>query len=291
MVAPRTPEEGTAANRVHEGSSIEDRVGPRFFFGIPFRSRAAANNWRRVCRLLDATLASVLQQNDPDLEILVACHEIPKLSTRDPRVSFLFAPHATPRDRLEQMFDKRAKKIMLAEETCRKGGGYLMLLDSDDLVSKRLTEFVRTHDNKRGYVVSHGFSYDFRSRRLVPMDDFDRVCGSSVIVYLSSDDCEDNEFDWREYVGDTWHADFRRRAAELLRPLDELPFPAAIYVRNTGQNHSVASTDAISMIRAEAAGTRRRAGDWGRRLPKVPRELAEEFGLQVLGRNSMRYSG
>ena len=120
-----------------------------FFFGIPLRSRQASRDWRRVCALLDATLNSTLHQLNRDIQVIIACHEVPTTRDRDSRVTFLEATFSRPRDGLEQMYDKRSKKIMLAEEVCRRGGGYLMLLDSDDLVSNRLAEFVTQQHNQK----------------------------------------------------------------------------------------------------------------------------------------------
>ena len=262
-----------------------------FFFGIPLRSRQASRNWRRVCALLDATLNSTLRQSNPDIEVIIACHELPTTRSRDSRVTFLRAKHARPRDRLEQMFDKRSKKIMLAEEICRRGGGYLMLLDSDDLVSNRLAEFVMQQHNKRGYVVDQGYIYDARLRKLARVGDFDRVCGSSVIPYLSPGDCHDPQFDWREYVGDTWHAEFRARSADIGRALEPLPFPAVIYVANNGENHSTEARGVGGNLRALAIGARELARERIRKdRPEVHAVIIEEFGLESISRGAVRYA-
>jgi hypothetical protein len=260
-----------------------------FFFGIPLRSRQASRDWRRVCALLDATLNSTLRQLNADIQVIVACHERPATRSRDSRVTFLEAASSRPRDGLEQMYDKRSKKIMLAEEICRRGGGYLMLLDSDDLVSNRLAEFVMRQHNKTGYVVDQGYIYDAQVRRLTRVRDFDRICGSSVIPYLSPADCRDPQFDWREYVGDTWHAEFRRASADLGRPLEPLPFPAAIYVTNNGENHS---TDARRRRRGNLrVKARELVLDRIRKnQPKVEAVILEEFGLESSSRGVVRYA-
>jgi hypothetical protein len=262
----------------------------KFFFGIPLRSRQASRDWRRVCALLDATLNSTLRQSNPDIEVIVACHELPTVRSRDNRVTFLQAEHSRPRDRLEQMFDKRSKKIMLAEEICRRGGGYLMLLDSDDLVSNQLAEFVLKRDNKRGYLVTQGYVYDARLRRLAPVSDFDRVCGSSVIAYLSSADCRDPQFAWREYIGETWHAEFRTTSANIGRALDPLPFPAAIYVTNNGENHSTDARGVRASLRAKAIGARELALERMRKdRTEVQAVIVKEFGLESVSRGAIRY--
>jgi hypothetical protein len=206
-------------------------------------------------------------------------------------VTYLEATFSKPRDGLEQMYDKRSKKIMLAEEICRRGGGYLMLLDSDDLVSNRLAEFVMQRDNKRGYVVDQGYIYDAHLRRLTRVCDFDRICGSSAILYLSPADCRDPQFSWREYVGDTWHAEFRTTSADLGRPLEPLPFPAAIYVANNGENHSAGARGMRANLRAKALGARELAFERIRKdEPEVEAVILDEFGLEPISRGVVRYA-
>jgi hypothetical protein len=263
-----------------------------FFFGIPLRSRRASRDWSRVCALLDATLNSALRQLNPDIQVVVACHELPKTHCGDDRLTFSEAKHARPRDPLEQMFDKRFKKIMLAEEVCRRGGGYLMLLDSDDLVSNQLADFVLQQNNKKGYLVDQGFIYDAQLRQLRRVCDFDRICGSSVIAYLSPADCDDRQFAWREYIGDTWHAEFRRISADLGRPLEPLPFPAAVYVTNNGENHSAEARGRRRNLRAKAMDARKLARERIRKdRPKVQATILEEFGLESLSGGVVRYAG
>jgi hypothetical protein len=259
-----------------------------FFFGIPLRSRQASRDWRRVCALLEATLNSTLRQLNPDVEVVIACHELPTIRSGDSRLTFLQAKHSRPRDRLEQMFDKRAKKIMLAEEICRRGGGYLMLLDSDDLVSNQLVEFVLKQDNKRGYLVNEGYIYDAQLRQLAAVSDFDQVCGSSVIPYLSLADCRDPQFAWREYIGDTWHAEFRTASANIGRPLDPVPFPAVVYVANNGENHSTEPRGIRANIRAKAIGARELVERVRKDRPAVQAEIVKEFGLESISRGTVR---
>lgn len=263
-----------------------------FFFGIPLRSQQSSRSWRRVCTLLDATLNSTLRQVHQDIQVIVACHETPATRFQDSRVTFLQATHSKPRDGLEQMLDKSSKKIMLAEEICRRGGGYLMLLDSDDLVSSRLAEFVVQQHNKKGYFVEQGYIYDAQLRRLAHVWDFDRICGSSVILYLSSADCRDPQFAWREYVGDTWHNEFRATSANLGRALEPLPFPGAIYVANNGENHSTEPRDVRSSLRAKVICARDVALERIRRgRPEVEDVIVEQFGLESISRGAVRYAG
>ena len=113
-----------------------------------------------------------------------------------------------------------------------------------------------------------------------------------MIPYLSPADCRDPQFAWREYVGDTWHAEFRKASADLGRSLEPLPFPAAIYVTNNGENHSTdARRGRRGNLRAKARGARELALVRIRKQgPEVEAVILEEFGLASNSKGVVRYA-
>src|SRR5690242_13704199 len=135
-----------------------------FVFGIPLRSRVTAQNWGHVCRLFDATLRSVFRQSDEDFRVIVACHEVPDVAAlSDPRVVIAAAPFPPPSSFPEQMIDEGKKRKLIGATLRGLGGGYLMLLDADDLVSNRLVGFARSDGHPNGYIMHEGFEYDSAS--------------------------------------------------------------------------------------------------------------------------------
>ncbi len=163
------------------------------------------------------------------------------------RVVFLEAKFPKPTRVEDGRRDKVKKRIIIASEVRRRGGGYLMYLDADDLVHRRLAELVLTHDNKVGYVISSGYALDFLNNVVAPIPgawkrDFNQVCGSSGIVYFETSDLPGYAETERQedvlYFRIRNHGDFERIKIRNGRRLKSIQFPAAIYTLNHTLNLS-----------------------------------------------------
>lgn len=162
------------------------------FFGIPLRSKASSQNWDKVTKVFNRTLRSVYSQTDPDFKIYVACHEIPNLEGKyDSRVEFLISDRETPKTKEEMLLDKGWKVSMIAKCIREAGGGYTMLVDSDDLVSNRIAEYVNSHPHCNGYLSKYGYVYNEGLGYMKKVKNLYRLCGSCSIVYYSADDLPD----------------------------------------------------------------------------------------------------
>ena len=87
---------------------------------------------------------------------------------------------------------------------------------------------------------------DWESSAIAPLPgsmgiDFDRYCGSCAAIHFTPDEIAAREEDHLS----TYHGQFRNHAkveqvaARLGRPLQPIPFPAAVYLVNTSQNLSL----------------------------------------------------
>ncbi|XIM85911.1 glycosyltransferase family A protein [Enterococcus faecium] len=217
-------------------------------FVIPLMSAKAANNWEMVSTLFNRTLWSCYNQTDPDFKIIVACHEIPKLTHEyDDRVEFIQvsekdAPIPTNQD--EKMIDKGYKTHALAMRLRELGGGFAMMVDADDLVSSHLAEYVNSHPQENGFYVKTGYVYFVGDDYMKVLPKFSS--GSACIVKYAVEDlpeaypevmaanCDDNPWIIRKRHGGVVPA-----CEEQGRPLKPLPFKAAVYVLGTGDNHSL----------------------------------------------------
>ena len=212
-----------------------------FSFAIPLRSRATARDWSRVCQLLDHTLQSVLRQDDGDFAILLACHDVPDIpAIADPRVTLLQTDRPVPTNFAEQMKDKGQKKRICTAAFRKLGGGYLMFLDADDMVSRRLVRFVRGRPPSAGYIITEGYHYDSKTRHYHRLAAFDKRCGSCAVFHFSPDDLPDGVDDPRVALSDQFrsHVEWRAVAQKLGRTLEPLGFPAAVHVVETAENAS-----------------------------------------------------
>ncbi|VWX48197.1 hypothetical protein [Novosphingobium sp. 9U] len=258
-----------------KASAFDERAGMDFTFVIPLRSAKVSSNWERVNRLLEATVGSALASRDANVRVVIACDEVPSIyQQNDPRVIFLSKAYPVPETSAHQMLDKRFKKFDLVNFVLRGGGGYMMLLDSDDLVSNKLASFTLDNDNRRGYLIDKGHILDVKSQEIETVADFDRRCGSSAIFYLDSADA-DSSFNWPLYITVTQHQDFSRLSKNTPRTLDPIPFAAAIALKNNGENHSYrfGGKGKVSIKRRAMNFLRRREARY------LSVEAAQEFGM------------
>jgi hypothetical protein len=212
-----------------------------FTFGIPLRSRVTAKDWGQVCRLFEATLHSVLRQTDENFRVIIACHELPEVvGLSDPRVLIVQTPFPPPSALPEQMTDKGRKRRLIGATLRALDGGYLMLLDADDLVSNRLVAFARRDAHPHGYILREGYEFDASSQRIRVAPRFNRLCGSSAIIRFDADELPPsvNEEDISYFSRFSNHVHWEAVAAAAARALKPLPFPGAVYVMNNGENHS-----------------------------------------------------
>lgn len=215
------------------------------YFGIPLRSKAAAKNWERVTEFFNRTLWSVYNQTDPDFKIIVACHDIPTLRHQyDQRVEFIQVNAPVPRNKNEMMLDKGYKVHTIGMRVREFGGGFLMMVDADDIQSNRIAEYVNSHPKANGFISENGYYYHVGDDFIKKGHKFPN--GSSTIVKYSVEDLPSDYYptmvannNMNPHIIRKRHGDIPKICAEMGRPLEKLPFIASIYVRDTGDNHSL----------------------------------------------------
>lgn len=215
------------------------------FFGIPLRSKETSNNWERVTEFFNRTLWSVYSQTDPDFRIIVACHEIPVLYHEfDKRVEFIKVDSSIPHTKSEMMLDKGHKVHTIGMRIRELGGGFTMMVDADDIQSNRIAEYVNSHPDANGFLSHNGYYWHVGDDFIKKGHRFPN--GSSTIVKYSVEDLPDRYYDemvasenTNPHIIRKKHGDIPKICAAMGRPLAPLPFIASIYVRETGDNHSL----------------------------------------------------
>lgn len=227
---------------------------PAFFFTVPLRPRADEARWPAIVALLGATLRSILGQDDPRFEVIIVGHDRPDLpELDDPRVSFLAADIHRPTSSAEGQPDQVRKRHVAAAEVGRRGGGYIMVVDADDLVDRRIVSFVRSDRHPIGYMVRAGYIYDDGAERMGLFPDGKRVpqlwanCGTCAILHftprdlpvMASDKVDIDETQRRRfYQRLKGHRLWESKLMEAGRFVATLPMRGVIYRMNTGQNLS-----------------------------------------------------
>lgn len=212
-------------------------------FGIPLKSRSVAVDWPLVVQMVENTLRSIFNQTVQDFRVVVACHEVPQTSfNNDPRLEFVSVDFPRPLYRDERVVDKhRKRETALSRLRCKKSS-YYMLLDSDDLVSSRLVEFVQRDGAPHGYVVKNGYELDLTANAVRRAPAFHRLSGSSAVLRLRPEDIPETplrpESSFVRELINHRHPTWEGWLAGLGRPLAVLPFRGVTYVMNTVENLS-----------------------------------------------------
>jgi hypothetical protein len=229
-------------------------------FGIPLVSRAVAQNWARVVHQLNATIGSIYRQSDADFRIVIAGSDRPELTVpTDHRLEFLDVDQLPPMHDEVFIGDAVRKRRRIAERLRELGGGYLMLTDADDLISRNLVGFVRKDRHPNGYLVARGYMFDASRGVLSPFpfvdndrDRFDQECGTSAIIPFAPDELPSSVADSScRYLRlmAKGHPGVIGLARAEGRPMVDLPFRAVVYVRNTGENVSARSAATAELER------------------------------------------
>lgn len=242
------------------------------YFAIPLKPRRFAADWERTGRLFRSTLRSVLRQTDPRFRVVVAYTDPPDDPCDDPRVEFIYSP-CFETDPRRGVRDKRDKILAIGRHVRRRGGGRLMFVDADDLVSRRLAAFLNRSPHADGFVARFGLEYDDRTGRLRFAPRFWSICGSSIALRLQANELPNGApgEERRHFLSRSHHlwAGARRAAGRRIRCF---PFAPAIYRIHTGEN--------LSLLARGHHGWKRA---WLRRCSPSfppPRLLRREFALE-----------
>jgi hypothetical protein len=211
------------------------------YFIVPLRSRAASNDWNKVSRLCERTLRSICQQTSRQFRVFLVCRDRPEMNFEHPNLRIIQEDFPIPEEeKVPQLVDKKRKLWRALIAVREKGGGYVMGVDADDLVHRTLAALAEANPNSNGWFFPYGYSYDEGGQWLERHSDFYLRCGTSNIIRIDRDDLPPDMDSPREKYFFLCHGhhvivDFMARQG---RPLKALPFAAAVYVKDTGENWS-----------------------------------------------------
>lgn len=226
----------------------------RFTFAISFIPRGVCSNWETAQANLRRTIRSIRGMSRSDYRIVIACHELPDLTDiHGSDLELLQAPFAIETDLMRRGADKIRKRRLIGSwlrERVGEEGAYVMFLDADDLVHRRLVDHVLRDDNRRSYIAEAGYIFDSTTKLLEKrVARFYATCGSCFVCWfrkedlpLSFDDtdCLYSQFDL--------HREFKDMAAQLGRASEAFPFPAVVYLANHGESLRVKQFDQMREV-------------------------------------------
>ena len=219
-------------------------------FVIPVRHQDNARDWSRLKTNLTQTIASISNQTNHDWRGIIVANEgadLPDLPERFDVERVTFPPndmHERGEAREEDFHDafrvdkgRRVLMGMLRAQDSR----FFMIVDDDDFVSARIVQHASENPHANGWTIDRGFIWDDGGRLLLAHDDFNHLCGTSLIVrsdlYGLPQRFEDASPDWvKSMLGS--HIRIAEILAEHGTPLETLPFRGAVYRVAHGASHS-----------------------------------------------------
>jgi hypothetical protein len=219
-------------------------------FIIPVRHQDNARDWNLLKANLVQAIASISNQTNEDWRGIIVANEgadLPDLPERFGIERVTFPPndmHELGKAGKEQFYDafridkgRRVLKGMLRARDSR----FFMIVDDDDLVSARIVQHAAENRDSNGWTIDHGYIWDDGGKLLLGYDDFNHLCGTSLIVrsdlYGLPARFEDASFDWiKSMLGS--HVRIADIMAERGTPLATLPFRGAVYRVAHAGSHS-----------------------------------------------------
>jgi len=219
-------------------------------FIVPVKPKSVSKNWTYENLLLQRTTESICAQTDQSFRLVIVYNDPPEINFEHPNIIFVHYPFPSvlvndiedldyvlkyySEDYAEKMMDKGKKIHYGCKIAAEAGCTYMMGIDSDDLISNKISAFVNKNagSNKAGWRIKKGFIYEEGSRILIKQFNMQNINGGTHIIrydLITIPDFTSNVF-WNynlfEAHGYTYHRirDFHN---ELL---DDYPSAGLIYV-------------------------------------------------------------
>lgn len=210
-----------------------------FFFSIPLQGKKSDEQWNMVSSLLQRTLKSIFNQTDDKFTVMIAGHDRPSIAEIDDhRVKWLQAQYNKDNEGHKGPQDKHRKRRLTLKEVSKRGGGFVAMLDADDLIRKDLVETAKYINDPNGYLLVDGYVLDHRKNLMADVNKvfglpYWKVCGSCAVFNFTPEDIFSN------YASSfKSHGLWAEQAASANRPLKELPDKMGVYVLNNSVNDS-----------------------------------------------------
>ncbi|WP_439883012.1 hypothetical protein ACSX1A_07555 [Pontibacter sp. MBLB2868] len=260
-------------------------------FIVPIKPRFNSKNWDNDNRLLDRTLRSICNQTNLQFKVYVVYNDKPSIDYTHQNIEFVYFPFAYvyasnvedydsyaskwySEKYTEYMFDKGKKITYGCKIAKEKGCSYIMAIDSDDLISNRIAEFISTSQTKSyGWVVRKGYMFVEESLYVLKSKAIQNYNGSTHIIrqdLVHIPDFNQNKL-W-EFNFFEAHGYLEQRMIDYYSiKLDTFPYYGTIWLI-----HKNNTSDAFRFLKPDSFKTIFKYILRGKRLTKA---LRDEFSL------------
>ena len=223
-------------------------------FIVPLTHPAACRSWGSVLIRLQETLRSIESciKNNMAFGVVVANHEaeLPKMPSgihvlrinlAPPTISVFSGEVPEDQRRKVKRLDKGTKVLFGSMFARDQGAQYIMNVDADDLISRRIPGYVATNKGAPGWYVNEGWVLPVGSKWAYRAENFDHLCGTSLIIRTDLFNIPDSikknspktisrNFGSHKFIADD--------LAAKGYPLEPIPFAASVYRTGHGENNS-----------------------------------------------------
>lgn len=257
-------------------------------FIIPVKSKQVATSWSELSLLFERSLRSVCNQTSDKFKVIVVCNEKPDTTFEHPQIEYLQVNFPVPENNYTAKVDDRAKRViagMLAVKDLQPS--HIMSVDADDCISDRIAGYVAQYPESNGWYVNSGYEYEEGSNKIaVRKQDFYKICGTCNIINYRLFNLPEKMPSYEEFtVSDRFiggHPLAKGDLADRGTPLEPLPFPGVIFVRDR-------IGESVSMQEPMLAKFKRNPRETVRGLKKMllapinqkplTKKIYDEFGL------------
>lgn len=223
-------------------------------FIIPVRHQDNAKDWALLKKHLSETIASIANQTVSGWKVVIVANEgadLPTLPAGFEVKRVTFPPNAMHEQGAHALEDFREAvrldkgRRILAGMLHAGDMGHAMVVDDDDFISRRLTEFVAANPSANGWTMREGYIWS-GGDLLYRYGDFSKLCGTSHIIRADLFKLPKRFEDAAEaYISRTLgsHVFIEDDLRAAGTPLAPLPFAGAVY--RTGHNESHSRSEAI----------------------------------------------
>lgn len=228
-------------------------------FVTTIRHPLNCHSYERVCRLLDAALKSMCRQTNDDFVVIVVHNRQPEVDIADPRIRYVHVDWPAPSDEATPRIvwnaftlDKGTKCAIGVAMARQFEPHHVMFVDADDLVHRSLAELSSNHATHPGWYSPQGLIHTAGSRYVhdVPSG-FHLKNGSTAVVRVDLIEVPDDlqpSSGQREILDSIGaervssmlgqHGHWQDLTSARGEQMEALPFPSAIWMIGTGENHS-----------------------------------------------------
>lgn len=154
-------------------------------FIIALKAKAVSKDWDQTSYLLERTLWSILRQRDARFKIIVACHDLPKISRNiRSNVHFLEVDFPNPEEyssinqrRIDRICKQAAGLRLIAQNRI----SHYMFVDADDVISCNTAHLAFSNQFNAVKILKMGYIIDETTKQLWLVDRFSSLCGTCGI--------------------------------------------------------------------------------------------------------------